>query len=119
MRPLAPQIPGKTPMSERVFEGVSGLPEGENAELLRQIGAHNFAESYIRDRLRGRKVRFKGWFTGGIQRTGTIVEAVIHGKHVSLGVDVDRIDGRPGFARREGVLADTWYGPVDSVEVSE
>lgn len=104
-------------MNERHQADVIGLSEAENREISRLIFEHAYAEAGIRDAFKGKKVRFKGWFTGGIQRTGTIVEAVIHGKHVSLGVDVDRIDGRPGFSRREGVLADTWYGPVDSVEV--
>lgn len=106
-------------MTERHQAEIIGLTSPENSTVSRLIFEHAYAEAAIMTLLKGRKVRFKGWFTGGVQRTGTIVSAQIHGKLVTLGVDVDRIDGRPGFARREGVLADSWYGPADSVEVMQ
>lgn len=98
---------------------IIGVNVALNARLSRLVLDHKMAEVEVNDALRGRKVRFRGWLIGGQQRTGTIVSATIWGGKVAVGVDVDRVDGRPGFTRREGVLADTWYGSVESVEVVE
>lgn len=78
-------------------------------------------ESGIRDVLYGRKVRFKALLLNGTQRTGTITDATSGPKSpesariprmgITIAVAIDRLDGRPG------VLADTWYGDLLSVEV--
>lgn len=68
--------------------------------------------------LRGRHVRFKGWLTGGAQRTGTITEVTYLGGPprtghlgIAVGVAVDRLDGRAGH------LVDTWYGDLGAMEI--
>lgn len=117
MRPLVPRNRGQTPMNNREFGGITGLNDAINDELSELIRDSNLAQLLIRNHLRGRKVRFPGWVVAGKPRTGTIVEVSIWGKSLSVGVDVDRVDGRQGFRGREGRLADVWYGPVESVEV--
>lgn len=75
------------------------------------------ARSEASSLLVGRTVRYKGWLTGGVQRTGTIVQVIELGSAregrlgIAVGVAVDRLDGRPGH------LVDTWYGDLGAMEI--
>lgn len=67
----------------------------------------------VRDILIGRTVKFRSWLWDGRPRTGVITDVSVMNGRISIGVAVDRVDGRVGF------LVDTWYGALASVEVDD
>jgi hypothetical protein len=60
----------------------------------------------------GRRVALKRKLNG-LKRTGAICWVSVATRRIGVGVEVDRLDGKPG------VLPDTYYCSLDGVEVEE
>jgi hypothetical protein len=60
--------------------------------------------------LTGRRVKLRKRING-LARTGTINGVHVRTDHITVGVDIDRLDGQPG------VLADPHYCDLTQVEV--